>query len=137
MKRDDIWLKEKLDNIWELLFPEVVKANEIHVKFRGKGKYRFGCIKLKGEDSFIEINSLFKNEIVPEYVIDTTLAHELVHYMHGFSSPLPKKYRHPHKGGIVDKELIKKGFGDNLKMEKTWAKKDWEKVFKILNDRKV
>lgn len=88
MKRDDIWLKEKLDNIWELLFPEIVKENKIHVK--------------------------------------------LVHYMHGFSSPLPKKYRHPHKGGIVDKELIRRGFGYSLKLEKVWAKKDWEKVFALI-----
>ncbi len=135
--RNDIWLKEKLDKIWELLFPEVIRVNKIDVKFRGKGKYRFGCIKLKEKDSIIEINSLFRNELVPEYVIDTTLAHELVHYMHGFSSPLPKKYRHPHKGGIVDKELIKRGFGDPLRLEKVWAKKDWEKIFKVLNDRKV
>ena len=130
--RDDIWLKEKLENIWGLLFPEVIRENNINVKFRGRGKCRFGCIKLKGKDSVIEINSLFKNELVPEYVIDTTLAHELVHYVHGFSSPLPKKYRHPHKGGVVDKELIKRGFGDSLKLEKVWAKKDWEKIFGLI-----
>ena len=132
MKRDDIWLREKLEKIWELLFPEVVRENNVHVKFKGKSKSRFGCIKRKGKDSLIEINSLFKNEIIPEHVIDVTLAHELVHYMHGFNSPLPRKYKHPHKGGIVDKELIKRGFGHSLKLEKIWAKKDWEKVFKII-----
>ena len=132
MKRDDIWLREKLDSIWELLFPEVPKENTVHVKFRGKSLRRFGCIKPKGKDSLIEINSLFKDERVPEYVIDTTLAHELVHYMHGFNSPLPRKYRHPHKGGIVDKELIKRGFGHNLRLEKVWAKNQWEKLFKVI-----
>ena len=135
MKRDDIWLKERLGSIWELLFPEVPKENNVHVKFKGKSIRRFGCIKKKGKDSVIEINSLFKNEIVPEFVIDTTLAHELVHYMHGFNSPLPRKYKHPHKGGIVDKELIKRGFGHSLKLEKVWAKKDWEKVVKIVKEK--
>ena len=130
--RNDIWLKEKLDKIWELLFPEVPRKNNVYIKFKGKSIRRFGCIKRKGKDSLIEINSLFKNEIVPEYVIDTTLAHELVHYMHGFSSPLPRKYKHPHKGGIVDKELIKRGFGHSLKLEKIWAKKDWEKIFELI-----
>mgnify|MGYP001619089329 FL=1 len=133
MKRDDVWLKEKLENIWELLFPEVPRENNVHAKFKGKSLRRFGCIKRKGKDSLIEINSLFKNEIIPEHVVDVTLAHELVHYMHGFNSPLPRKYKHPHKGGIVDKELIKRGFGHSLKLEKVWAKKDWEKVFKIIN----
>ena len=72
------------------------------------------------------------DERVPEYVIDTTLAHELVHYMHGFNSPLPQKYKHPHRGGIVDKELIKRGFGHNLSMEKVWAKNQWEKLFRVI-----
>jgi len=110
------------------------KENIVHVKFKGKSKCRFGCIKSKGKDSLIEINSLFMDERVPEFVIDTTLAHELVHYMHGFNSPLPRKYRHPHRGGIVDKELIKRGFGHSLRLEKVWAKKDWEKVFALIKE---
>ena len=50
------------------------------------------------------------HELIPEYVIDTTVAHELVHYMHGFFSPHQRLYKHPHKGGIVTKELKKRGF---------------------------
>lgn len=132
MKRDDDWLSEKLIQIWELLFPEVDKPNTVLVRFKGKGKYRFGCIKSKDKDSIIEVNSLFMNEIVPEYIIDITLAHELVHYSHGFNSPLPRKYKHPHRGGIVDKELIKRGFGHSLNLEKIWVKKDWLKVFEVI-----
>jgi hypothetical protein len=132
MKREDIWLDEKLGQIWELLFPETPKENNVLVKFKGKSLRRFGCIKKKKKDSIIEINSLFQDERVPEYVIDTTLAHELVHYMHGFNSPLPQKYKHPHRGGIVDKELIKRGFGHNLNLEKIWAKNQWEKLFRVI-----
>ena len=54
--------------------------------------------------------------------------------MHGFHSPLPKKYKHPHKGGVVDKELRKRGFGYNLKLEKVWAKNQWEKLFKVIKE---
>ena len=115
--RDDIWLKVKLDSIWEMLFPEVIKPNNVNVLFKGKSLRRFGCIKKKKKDSIIEINSLFRDERVPEYIIDITLAHELVHYSHGFNSPLPKKYQYPHKGGIVDKELIKRGFGGSMMNE--------------------
>ena len=55
--RDEIWLKDKLDSIWELLFPEVSKENIVHVKFKGKSLRRFGSIRNKGKDSLIEINS--------------------------------------------------------------------------------
>src|SRR3989344_8174383 len=128
MERDQEWLKNKLNQIWGLLFPEVPKDNEVIVRFRGKSKYRLGSIRMKDSITFITINSLFKHELVPEHVVDTTLAHELVHYMHGFNSPLPKKYRYPHQGNIVNKELIKKGFGNSLKLEKIWIKTEWEKI---------
>ena len=132
MERDQEWLKNKLNQIWGLLFPEVPKDNEVIVRFRGKSKYRLGSIRMKDSITFITINSLFKHELVPEHVVDTTLAHELVHYMHGFNSPLPKKYRYPHQGNIVNKELIKKGFGNSLKLEKIWIKTEWEKIHKTL-----
>ena len=106
--------------------------DEVIVRFRGKSKYRLGSIRMKDSITFITINSLFKHELVPEHVVDTTLAHELVHYMHGFNSPLPKKYRYPHQGNIVNKELIKKGFGNSLKLEKIWIKTEWEKIHKTL-----
>lgn len=132
MQRNQEWLERRLNQIWELLFNDVPRKNRVKIKFKGKSKSRFGYIKKEEEDTLIAINSLFQNELVPEYIIDVTIAHELVHYMHGFHSPLPKMYKHPHKGNIVDKELIKKGFSHMLKLEKTWIKTDWEKVYKII-----
>ena len=76
------------------------------------------------------INGYFRNEKVPDYVIDTTIAHELVHYMHGFNSPLPKMYKHPHKGGIVNKELKKRGFGNMLNLERKWIRNEWKNIAK-------
>ena len=61
-------------------------------------------------------------------MIDTTIAHELVHYIHGFNSPMPKMYRHPHKGGVVNKELKKRGFGNMLKLEKKWIRNEWKNI---------
>ena len=72
---------------------------------------------------------MFKSEIVPEYIIDLTIAHELIHYMHGFNSPLDKKYKHPHKGGIVTKELKRRGFDKMLKKEKMFFKYEWPKIY--------
>ena len=132
MERSQTWLENKLEQIWELLFKEVPRKNKIIIQFKGKSKYRFGHIKLKKEDTHIVINSLFQHELVPEFIIDVTVAHELVHYMHGFNSPLPQKYKYPHQGNIVNKELVKKGFAHILKQEKQWVKNDWEKIYKTL-----
>lgn len=129
--RDDYWLKTRLDNIWELLFPEVPKENNVVVRFKGKWRNKFGHIKqLRNRDSEIVVNGYFKNEVVPEYIVDLTLAHELVHYMHGFNSPLPKQFKNPHAGGIVERELKNRGFGHLILQERKWVKEDWPRLLK-------
>ncbi|MBU2639482.1 MAG: hypothetical protein KKG75_02110 [Nanoarchaeota archaeon] len=130
--RTQTWLENKLDSIWQLLFPEVPKENNVLIKFKGKPKLRFGFIKKKDKDTLIVVNSLFKSELVPEYVVDITIAHELVHYSHGFHSPLPKQYKYPHQGNIVNKELRKRGFAFQLAQEKKWVKNSWFKIYKEL-----
>jgi len=42
--------------------------------------------------------------------------------MHGFHSPHPRMFKHPHKGGIVNKELRKRGFIEDIQKEKTWTR---------------
>lgn len=129
--RDDKWLEERLEQIWTLLFPELEKKNRVIVRFKGRWKNKFGHIKmLKNKNSEIVVNGFFKNEVVPEYIIDLTIAHELVHYMHGFNSPHPQQFAHPHQGGIVDKELRRRGFGENIMKEKVWMKETWPKIVK-------
>jgi len=133
--RDEAWLKERLDGIWQLLFPDIERKNKVIVRFRGKWKNKFGHIKrLKNKDTEIAVNSLLRHEVVPEFVIDLTIAHEVVHYMHGFHSPHKKMYRHPHKGGIVTKELKKRGFASVLKKERLYLKNEWCKTYEILKD---
>ena len=130
--RNNLWLQIRLLQIWELLFPELPKLNKVTCVFKGKWKNKFGHIQQKGISTEIAINSLFKSELVPEYIIDLTIAHELIHYMHGFNSPLPKKFKHPHKNGIVTKELLKRGFGHWERKEHSWIKKEWPRIYKQL-----
>lgn len=130
--RDDEWLNKKLDQIWNIFFPEIKRENKVLVKFKGKSRDRFGYIKKVKDSTLIVVNSLFRHEKVPEFIIYTTIAHELVHYMHGFQSPLKQKHRYPHKGGVVNKELKKKGFDSLIKKEKQWVKNEWERVYKEL-----
>ena len=115
--RDDKWLRERMLEIWQLKFMDVPMLNRVNIKFKGKWKTKFGHIRLKGKDTEVVVNSLFKNEDVPQYIIDLTVAHELVHYSHGFQSPLERKFQYPHQGGIVNKELKKRGFRDALAVE--------------------
>lgn len=127
--RDDLFLRERLENIWNASFSDVEKKNRINIRFKGRWKNKFGHIKkLKNSESEIVINGYFKNENIPDYIIDLTIAHELVHYSHGFNSPLPKLYKHPHKGGVVNRELKRRGFGELLKLEKRWIKDDWKNI---------
>lgn len=137
--RDNVFLKEKLEYIWNNGFPDVQKLNNVNIRFKGRWKNKFGHIKkLRNGDSEIVVNGFFKDEKIPEFIIHLTIAHELVHYSHGFNSPLPKLYKHPHKGGIVNKDLKKRGFASLLKLERQWIKNEWRGIVKNdFKERKV
>lgn len=131
--RDDLWLNKRLSEIWALFFSDVVKKNNVKIRFLGRWKNKFGHIKkLIDGSSEIVINGLFKNERIPDYIVDLTIAHEIVHYMHGFNSPHPQRFKHPHQGGVVRKELISRGFKVPLKIEKRFLKQDWGGIYKEL-----
>lgn len=133
--RSDLWLEYRLERIWNVLMPDIKRLNTVNIRFKGNYKTKFGHIKrLKDGSTEIIVNNLFRNEEVPEFIIDTTIAHELIHYMHGFHSPLPKQFTHPHQGGVVDKELKKRGFGFLLKLEKDWIKNKWWTTFSSLKE---
>lgn len=130
--RDNIWLGKKLENIWRQYFFDVEKINNVAIKFGKKARSRLGSIKqlhsyhLKNKnDSVITLTAYFKDERVPEYIIDSTIAHELCHYAHGFSSPHPQQTKHPHSGGVVDNELKGRGFTVQLENQKKWLKEVW------------
>jgi len=134
--RDNQWLQERLDAIWKTLYPDVEKKNKVSIKFQGRWKNKFGHIALKGKTSEIVINSLFKHPLVPEYIIDNTIAHELSHYFHGFNSPYKQKYKNPHKGGVVTKEMQSRGFKNIIKKENEFIKKHWYKLYEVLKNEK-
>lgn len=128
--RDDVWLKGRMEFIWEKYFPDLARENEVSVKFKGKWKNKFGHIKMDKKDTEIVVNGLFKDLKVPEFIIDNTLAHEIVHYLHGFQSPRKRVFKHPHKGNIVNKEMIKRGVISSMRMERNWVKNEWEMIYK-------
>jgi hypothetical protein len=76
--------------------------------------------------TIIVINGLFRDEAIPEFVIDSVIAHEMSHYAHGFNSPLPQIHRHPHKGGVIKKELNARDLSALELKQKIWIKENWQ-----------
>jgi len=72
--------------------------------------------------SVITITSMFAKESVPVDVVCYTICHELCHYAHGFSSTNKRLFKYPHHGGIVNKELERRGAKHIILAFKKWLK---------------
>lgn len=155
--RDHQWLKNKLEELLETYFATVPITNPIEIKWGRDAKFRFGSIKLEGNKSIKSIKGLFKavqaqgsekgripqksiitvtkmfaEEDVPVGVIEYTICHELCHYAHGFSSTNKRMFRHPHHGGIINKELKERNAEHLIPIYRRWLK---EYRVKILTGR--
>ena len=138
-----------LYDIWEKHFADVPRKNLVIAKFGKFSKQRLGSIKwsrdLRGVKSIykkykedhevqddkritlIILTRYFTLPDVPDFLIKTTLAHEIVHYSHGFNSPLNQKYKYPHQGRIIEKELKNRGLGEELELSERWLKENWQR----------
>lgn len=151
--RDDWWLQRQLEILLKKYFADVKQVNPIEIRFGREAKYRFGSIRLEKprglrvlmgfrslrsirdnppQKSIVTITSMFANEDVPVDVVRYTIAHELCHFAHGFSSTNKRMFRHPHHGGIVNRELVNRGAHHLIVEFKKWLK-DYRK--KILEHR--
>lgn len=124
LQRDNKWLLFRLNELWDKYFSDIPRTNKVSIKFGRFARSRLGSIRLdkKSKSSFITITSMFKNSSVPKKVVDHTIAHELTHYTHGFSSTHPKLHRYPHAGGVVKREMSERGMGYLYKAYKDWIK---------------
>lgn len=123
-KRTDSWLLSRLDFLWSNYFKDIPQTNQVFIKFGRFSRLKLGSIrmdKLSGH-TFITITSMFKYEEVPIEVIDHTIAHELCHYAHGFSSPHPRLHKYPHHGGVIKKELEERGLKYLVRSYRDWLK---------------
>ncbi|MBI2594629.1 M48 family metallopeptidase [Candidatus Curtissbacteria bacterium] len=139
--RDNKWLESQLRLLLKNHFSDVKLTNPVEIKFGREAKYRFGSIRLiKARSKFsilpsqfsigrkvpqktiITITSMFAKENIPVDVIRYTIAHELCHYAHGFSSANRRLFKYPHHGGIVNRELKDRGADDLIVEFKKWLK---------------
>lgn len=148
--RPNSYLEERLQYIWNNHFPDIPRVNQIIIQFGRSARNQLGSIRAIGprrvlrrpgpfpkhswwlpeSTSIITINGHFKKPAVPGIIIDSVIAHELVHYAHGFSSPHPQLFRYPHQGGIVTRELKKRGLSEALKFQKQWLKTTWKNEYR-------
>ncbi len=121
--RDNHWLISRLDHIWSNYFPDIPQKNKVFIKFGREAKYRFGSIRMpyKDQNTYILINGMFRDSKYPSEIVDHTIAHELVHYAQGFSSPHPKMHAYPHRGGVIDKELNQRGLKHLVFVYNVWV----------------
>jgi hypothetical protein len=125
--RSHVWLANEMELIWGEYFADTPRVNEVDIRFHRPWKRRLGVIRLSQADNstYIGINSLLGLEEAPYCITLITVAHELVHYCHGFGSPLPQRYLHPHRGGIVNRELVDRGLGRQLAEYTDWLEGNW------------
>src|SRR3990167_7873297 len=123
-KRDDIWLLSRLDFLWSNFFSDVTQDNPIFIKFGRYSKFRLGSIKFdkRNKKSYITITAMFKDMSIPVEVVDHTIAHELCHYTHGFSSPKAQMHKYPHHGGVIQRELAERNLQHLSKAYRMWIK---------------
>ncbi len=127
--RDDAWLESRLLHLWNTYYHEGPAGYPIQVNFGRAARYRYGSIFNQGRTCRILINGVFAHPDVPEYVVDATIAHELAHYVHGYASGLPKLHSHPHRGGVIDKEMALRGCYFLEERAGEWRKNHWQAVF--------
>lgn len=126
VERDDGWLDEELERIWRRYFADTPRVNPVAISFRRPWKRRLGVISLAPDGiTRIGINALLRRLEAPDHLTLITVAHELVHYNHGFGSPLPRKHHHPHRGGIIDRELVDRGLARELEEYSAWIRTQW------------
>ncbi len=123
--RDDKWLSRRLELLLLRHFSEV-DISDIEIRFYGRARGRLGSIRKIDKTSLIRVNGLLAEPVIPDFVIDEVIAHEAVHYVHGFGSSRERLYKYPHRGGIVERELESRGAGQIVRQSKKWLKSNWK-----------
>lgn len=120
--RDDAWLLSRLDYLWSNYFDDIAQLNPVYIRFGRYSRLRLGSIKYNrySKKTDITVTGMFRNEKIPVEVVDHTIAHELCHYAHGFSSPKPRLHKYPHHGGVIKKELQQRNLDSLVEAYKIW-----------------
>lgn len=126
--RNNNFLKTRLRFLWNTYFPDIKQKNPVNIVFGRNAKTRLGSISYskKNQQTTITINGLYRMKRIPVCIVDSTIAHELVHYAHGFQSPHKQLYSYPHQGGILLREFKNRNLFQLHLESKRWLKNNWK-----------
>ncbi len=134
MLRTNQWLEQQVQSIWASHFSDIDQVTPIRINFGRRTYRRLGSIILRPTNApsqqqyaHIVISGLLADPQVPDYIIQQVIAHELVHYIHGFGSHLPRHLRHPHQGGVIVREFKRRGLWELFRVYQVWMKLSWQK----------
>jgi SprT-like family protein len=130
--RDQAWLQELFDSLYQKYFSDVEQNVPIEVKFGKRARNRLGSLSYDHHknQAVLRVTRLFQDKAIPEYVVKATIIHELCHYAHGFHSGLDRKYDYPHRNGVIRKEFAERGLEQLYLRQKQWLKANWLSVVK-------
>jgi hypothetical protein len=116
-----------VDAIWRDHFADIPRANQIVAGYDYPWKWRLGRIRmtLDGRSSEIALNGLLDSADVSDTIRIAIISHEIVHYLQGFGSPLPRRHQHAHAHGCVSHELARRGLGAHERALDEWAVAIW------------
>ncbi|HEX2172416.1 MAG TPA: hypothetical protein VHL09_08220 [Dehalococcoidia bacterium] len=125
--RNQVWLATTLERLWEEHFWDVPRVSPVQIRFGARWKNRLGLIRWEPatQSSLIAVNALFRDPDVPAYLCEVTIAHEIVHFAHGFGSPLPQRVKDPHADSVIERELEARGLGRQLALADVWIERHW------------
>ena len=131
MLRTKEWLQNEFNQLTRDHFPQIEQTDSIRIVFGRPTAVRLGSIRLMkpsdpAEGTLIRVNGLFRNPRIPRFVVREVIAHELAHWVHGVHTVSERAYRHPHRGGVVGRELVDRWLKEVVYLSKTWLKRNWQ-----------
>jgi hypothetical protein len=137
MTRTNAWLEQQLEVIWQRHFSDIERVTPIKIQFGRRAYRRLGSIVLRPafastsrQYSQIIISGILADPAMPEFIAQQVIAHELVHYIHGFGSHLPRHLDHPHQGGVIVREFKRRGLWELFRVYQAWMKIHWIQYLK-------
>jgi hypothetical protein len=137
MARTNEWLNQQLLQLWQGHFSDIEQVTPIRIQFGRRAYRKLGSIELRPirarpdhQYSYIIISGILADPQVPEFIAQQVIAHELVHYIHGFGSNVPRQLRHPHQGGVIVKEFKRRGLWEIFRAYQSWMKISWVSYLK-------
>lgn len=106
-------------------FADLLHGEPIDVAIGRRAARRLASVKRGPSGPVITVNPLLLLPDLPPEVLEATIAHELCHIVHGFGTANRTMGLQPHRGGIVDAELNRRGLKNTAQVAKDWCRSQW------------